>query len=250
MAEYKHGAYGNLSDSVVESMVTVSTVPVYFGTAPVNLVRGYAEADIVNAPVRLTSLSDARARMGDSSDWEAFTLCEAIAAHYNTTAEAVGPIYFVNVLDPDKHRAKKETVEVIGLVNGTASFATDRAILDTITIAAEGAGDGAQPYAEGADYTLAYNHNAGKVVITAKEGGAMADGNIAVSFFEVTPRTSSDTPPTTASTSASTRCSCCIRSSSSSRTCSPRRVGPTTRRCTRASSRWRRRSTATGTRSW
>ena len=113
MAEYKHGAYGNLSDSVVESMVTVSTVPVYFGTAPVNLVRGYAEADIVNAPVRLTSLSDARARMGDSSDWEAFTLCEAIAAHYNTTAEAVGPIYFVNVLDPDKHRAKKETVEVI-----------------------------------------------------------------------------------------------------------------------------------------
>ena len=88
MAEYKHGAYGNLSDSVVESMVTVSTVPVYFGTAPVNLVRGYAEADIVNAPVRLTSLSDARARMGDSSDWEAFTLCEAIAAHYNTTAEA------------------------------------------------------------------------------------------------------------------------------------------------------------------
>lgn len=187
MAEYKHGAYGNLSDSVVESMVTVSTVPVYFGTAPVNLVRGYAEADIVNAPVRLTSLSDARARMGDSSDWEAFTLCEAIAAHYNTTAEAVGPIYFVNVLDPDKHRAKKETVEVIGLVNGTASFATDRAILDTITIAAEGADEGAQPYAEGADYTLAYNHNAGKVVITAKEGGAMADGNIAVSFFEVTP---------------------------------------------------------------
>lgn len=187
MAEYKHGAYGNLSDSVVESMVTVSTVPVYFGTAPVNLVRGYAERDIVNAPVRVASLTDARERVGDSTDWAAFTLCEAIAGHFNTSSEAVGPVYFVNVLDPDKHRSKKETTEVVGMANGTATLATDRAILDTITIAAEAAeGDGAA-YAEGDDYTIAYNHNAGKIVITAVEGGAMADGNIKVSFFEVTP---------------------------------------------------------------
>lgn len=184
MAEYMHGAYGNLSDSVVESMVTVSTVPVYFGTAPVNLVRGYADQDIVNAPVRLMSLTDARETVGDSADWAAFTLCEAIAGHFNTASEAVGPIYMVNVLDPDKHRSKKATDKLVGMANGTASFATDRAILDTITIKAESA---EEAYAEGDDYTLAYNHNAGKVVITAVEGGKMVDGNLAVSFFEVTP---------------------------------------------------------------
>lgn len=187
MAEYKHGAYGNLSESVVESTVAVSTVPVYFGTAPVNLVRGYGARGVVNSPVRVTSLADAREKVGDSPDWAAFTLCEAIAAHFNTPAEAVGPVYFVNVLDPDKHRAKKATEQVVGMVNGSASFPTDRAILDTITVAADAAEEGAAAYVEGEDYTIAYNHNAGKVVLTAVEGSAMADGNIKVSFFEVTP---------------------------------------------------------------
>ncbi len=187
MAEYKHGAYGRLTESVVESALAVSTVPVYFGTAPVNLVRGYAERDVVNAPVRVTSLADARERIGGSADWAAFTLCEAVAAHYDTTAEAVGPIYVVNVLDPDRHRAKKATTQVVGLANGTASFPTDRAILDTVTVAPEAADGDAAAYVEGEDYALSYNHNAGKVVITAIEGGSMPDGSVRVTFFEVDP---------------------------------------------------------------
>lgn len=187
MANYMHGAYGNLTDSIVESTVDVSTVPVYFGTAPVNLIRGYAEKDVINVPVRIASLADARQKVGDSADWDAFTLCEATAAHYNTTAEPVGSVYFVNVLDPAKHKAKAKTSTIVGLANGTASFASDRVILDTVEITAENAAEGAKAYVEGTDYTLTYNFNTGNVVITALDGGAMADGNIVAAYFEVAP---------------------------------------------------------------
>ena len=39
---YKHGAYGVLSDSKVESVSQADVVAAYVGTAPVNLIRGYA----------------------------------------------------------------------------------------------------------------------------------------------------------------------------------------------------------------
>ena len=35
MADYLHGAYAHLDESVVQQAVESSTVPVYFGTAPV-----------------------------------------------------------------------------------------------------------------------------------------------------------------------------------------------------------------------
>ena len=38
MADYLHGAYGHLDESVVQGTVASETVPVYFGTAPVGLV--------------------------------------------------------------------------------------------------------------------------------------------------------------------------------------------------------------------
>lgn len=187
MAQYMHGAYGSLTDSIIESTLAAQTVPVYFGTAPVNLIRDYANKDIINAPVRITSLNDARQKVGDSTNWGAFTLCEAIAAHYNTTAEPVGSIYFINVLDPAKHKAKTKKTETVALSNGTASFASDVVILDTIEIKAEDATDSAAAYKEGTDYALSYNFNAGTVVITALDSTTMKDGNLSVTFNEVQP---------------------------------------------------------------
>lgn len=39
--EYLYGAYGELGQTIARSAVQAGTVPVYVGTAPVNLVRGY-----------------------------------------------------------------------------------------------------------------------------------------------------------------------------------------------------------------
>ena len=139
---YKHGAYGQLEESIVQRVVESATVPVYFGTAPVGLVRGYGEADVVNAPVRISSLADARAKVGHTEDFGRFTLCEAVAAHFDNGGDGVGPIYVVNVLDPARHRAAERAVKRVPFVNGRASIATDTAVLDTLAVerpAVEGA---------------------------------------------------------------------------------------------------------------
>lgn len=152
MADYLHGAYGHLDASVVQGTVTSETVPVYFGTAPVGLVRGWEDMDAVNAPVKISSLADARAKIGHSEDFASFTLCEAVAAHYDAGVEGVGPIYVVNVLDPAVHRKPSPTSRTVAFANGRAQFATDTAILDTLRVerpAVEGAEQAAEVRADG-----------------------------------------------------------------------------------------------------
>lgn len=181
---YKHGAYGLLDDSVVQRVVESATVPVYFGTAPVGLVRGYSEMDVVNVPVRISSLADARAKVGYSTDFGSFTLCEAIAAHFDSGDEGVGPIYVVNVLDPAAHKAAFDAEKAVSFVAGRAEIATDTAILDTVAVKDS---SGSATYAEGTDYALDYDAAAGKIVITAVEGGDIEDGAAKVTYSEMDP---------------------------------------------------------------
>ena len=152
MPTYLHGAYGHLDDSVVQDVTTSETVPVYFGTAPVGLVRGYADADVINVPVKLSSLADARAKVGYSEDFADYTLCEAIAAHFDNGGTGIGPIYVVNVLDPAVHRKTADTSKTVTFTNGRAQFATDTAILDTLRVerpAVEGTAQASEVRADG-----------------------------------------------------------------------------------------------------
>lgn len=113
--EYLYGAYGHIGETVAQSAVQAGTTPVYIGTAPVNLVRGFGEAGIINAPIKITSLVDAQKKIGYSSDWGTFTLCEAVYAHFNNTLGNIGPIYVINVLDPSagKHRKEAATTKAL-----------------------------------------------------------------------------------------------------------------------------------------
>lgn len=157
MAGYKYGVYGNIGDDVVQSVSRASVVPVYFGTAPVNLLADYKNA--VNTPVRIYNLNEAREKLGhfaDSSLWSKFTLCEAIEAHFNNEAGNIGPIYVVNVLDPDIH-ASAEVTEELTFVNRKATLAETDIIISTFVI------DGK---VLGTDYTLSYNSTKGVLTIT------------------------------------------------------------------------------------
>jgi len=153
---YKHGAYGEITSSKVTDAQQGDVVAAYIGTAPVNLIRGYADANIINMPIKVANMSDAQRKLGYSKDWAAFTLCEAFAGHFDNTVGNVGPIYVVNVLDPDTHKAKDKTTQDLSFVNQRAEFDSATIILDTFAIADK---------AEGVDYTLEYNYSKGTVVV-------------------------------------------------------------------------------------
>ena len=176
MAIYKHGTYGEMISSVDRDAASVNTVAVYIGTAPVNLVRGWAKADVVNAPVCLSSWAAVKRKMGYSAAWDKFTLCEAFKAHFNGD-ENIGPIVVINVLDPATHKAASETTTQITFVNGRATITSDVIILDTLVL---------EDKVEGTDYSMIYDFDKGQVVIESI-GTAKITGTIAATYSTVDP---------------------------------------------------------------
>lgn len=172
--EYLYGAYGHLGDSIAQSAVQAGTVAVYVGTAPINLVRGYADKNIVNYPVKLSNYVNAHNVIGGSDDWDAFTLCEAVEAHFNNTLGNIGPIYVINVLDPDAHRKEEATTVNLAFSNGRATIASDKIILDTLAL---------EDKVEGVDYSVDYNYTSKTVVISSV--AEKITGNVSASYYEV-----------------------------------------------------------------
>ena len=154
---YLHGAYGEIGESKVASATQADVVAAYIGTAPVNLIRGYADKDLVNMPVKVTNMSEVQSLVGYSDDWETFTLGSAFAEHFDNTVGNVGPIYIVNVLDPAVHKSAQKTTKALTFTDGKAEFESDKIILDTFAIADK---------AEGVDYALSYSMAKHTVTVT------------------------------------------------------------------------------------
>ena len=152
---YKHGTYGEFAETVARPATQSGTIAVYVGTAPVNLVRGYA--DYVNAPVYLTDLNAVKRYMGYSDDWETFTLCEAFKAHFDNINGNVGPIVAINVLNPAIHKKSTETTVQLTFANKRATIDGDTIILDTLVLADK---------VEGTDFTVDYDFTKKQTIIT------------------------------------------------------------------------------------
>lgn len=172
---YLHGAYGNVGKTQAQSAIQSGTIPVYIGTAPVHLVRGYADKGLVNKPVKLADNNQAPQTLGYASDWGKFTLCEAMAVHLNNTMGNCAPVYVINVLDPAKHVKTDTATATITFVSKRAEIATDTIILDTLAVSDK---------VEGVDYSVDYDYNTGKVILTDLTGEL---GSISVTYNEVDP---------------------------------------------------------------
>ena len=162
---YKHGAYGEITNSKVTNATQAGVTAAYIGTAPINLIRGYAEKDLINMPIKVANMSDAQSKLGYSDKWAAFTLCEAFAEHFDNPVGNVGPIYVINVLDPDAHKKAEKTTKELSFNNKRAEFESSDIILDTFAIAEK---------AEGVDYSLEYNFAKGSVVVKLLKDDATA----------------------------------------------------------------------------
>ena len=171
---YLHGTYGEFTKSIGLVPVATDTIPVYVGIAPVNLVRGYKELGVVNAPMRVSNMAGVQANFGYTDNW-AFTLCEAFAAHFNNTLGNVGPIVVINVLDPEINKKSEETTTQLTFVNGRATLESDTVILDTFTLASK---------VEGTDYSLDYDFTKGAVIIDSI-GDTPITGTVQATYSEV-----------------------------------------------------------------
>ena len=130
MASYLHGTYGALKDAVIQSAEEASTAAVVIGTLPVHLLLDYDGT--VGVPLKMINAS-AKETYGYSSDWESFTLCEAVQTFF-AGGNNIGPIYAINVLDPDTHRAATSIEASVTFTAGSAALDDNLAIAKTISI--------------------------------------------------------------------------------------------------------------------
>lgn len=172
-AIYKHGTYGEFAETVARPTTQAGTIAVYVGTAPVNLVRGYA--DYVNSPVYLADFNAVKRYMGYSDDWETFTLCEAFKAHFDNINGNVGPIVAINILDPETHKKAMETTTPLTFINKRATINGDTIILDTLVLADK---------VEGADFTIDYDFTKKQTIIT-DIGAVPISEPVQATYFEV-----------------------------------------------------------------
>jgi uncharacterized protein len=150
---YKHGIYGSQTPTTdVVSPAGVVTLPVYFGTAPVQQLTDPNLA--INKPILVNSFEEAKTKIGYSDDWETFTLCEPIYAHFKNRIQPIGPIVVVNVMDPLVHVTPD--TETVTITNGVG-YLSEPATLDSIEIAGK---------VIGTDYSAEYSTD-GKVKIKA-----------------------------------------------------------------------------------
>lgn len=136
MAGYQHGVYTyEIPTSIVPPVKSTAGLTVIVGTAPINL----TDPTNVNKAVLAFTYGEAVQKMGYSSNFDKYTICEAISSHF--ALFAVAPLVFINVLDPAKH--KKEGTATLDVKKGEAILKVDGVLTSTLVIKSE---DGTTTY--------------------------------------------------------------------------------------------------------
>jgi hypothetical protein len=170
---YKHGVYTVL-EGTAQEVLKGANAPVYVGTAPVHTVLG--GSGNVNKPVRVSSFEQAKALFGYRDDWAAYTLCEAMYAHF--TENAVGPIVLINVLDVKKHKEATPSAQTATPASGKIVLTGMRsAVLDSLKVGSKAA----------SAYLLSYDDATGRLSITETSAGSLGTNELEIFFDVVAP---------------------------------------------------------------
>ncbi|MDO4620034.1 MAG: hypothetical protein Q4B09_05360 [Lachnospiraceae bacterium] len=177
MAEYLHGAYGEINVAGTRVADESQGAFVYVGTAPVHTVEGGAKN--VNVPIVVNNIAEARKYLGYSEDWSKYTLCEAMHAHLES--KGVGPLIFINVLDPEKVKASAAGNVTLTPSNGIVTIpSAESIILDSIVVKA-----GSTAKENGKDYTAAYSVDKGTIVLKEAKSGAIGKDALTITYNTV-----------------------------------------------------------------
>ena len=163
MPDYRHRIETTETpDSYIAPQVSSAGVLVAVGTAPVNQAADPAAA--VNVPVIAYSFAEAKAQLGYSDDFENYTLCQIMDNSFRKAG--VGPVIFINVLDPAEHvTSLSETATV---TNRLATIEETGILLEGLTVT-----DGTDTMVKDTDYTLSFSDE-GYLKITILRASAPA----------------------------------------------------------------------------
>ena len=177
MADYKHGAYGVIQ--AVGSRVADESqgAIVYVGTAPVHNVEG--GANNVNKPIIVNNIAEARKYFGYSDEWDKYTLCEAMHVHLEN--KGVGPLVFINVLNPATHKASDAGTVSKTPENGRVTIpAAQDIILDSVIVKSDNT-----TKIKGTDYAIAYNIEKKTITISELTAGALGTSALTITYNTV-----------------------------------------------------------------
>lgn len=177
---YQHGiGVIEKPTSIPQPEESLSAVQVVFGTAPINLVEN--PTDVCNKPLLIRSFDEAKEKLGYSDNWKDFTLCEVMDASFKKFK--VGPVVFINVLDPSIHKKSSEPTS-IKITNKEGLIDKEGVLLSTLVVKSA---DGATTYMKDQDYLVSFNQN-GKPLISVLSSGQMANvTEIQITFDELNP---------------------------------------------------------------
>lgn len=183
MAEYLHGAYGQINAVGTRVADASQGAIVYIGTAPVHTIEDGAKN--VNVPVLINNIAEARQKLGYSEDWASYTLCEAMHVHFEN--KGVGPLVFINVLDPQLHVKLGDTTTESKTPSDGKIMLSDGNLIDTSTIEVA-------TKTLDTDYTVSLDTDQNKVVLTEKTAGGLGNSALNVSYKKMTVISTSKTP--------------------------------------------------------
>lgn len=179
MADYLHGAYGQINTAVSKVASKSASAFVYVGTAPVHLVSG--GADNVNKPVLVNSIAEAKAKFGFSDDFAKYTLCEAMKAHL--IDNGVAPLVLINVFDPAVHISEESGTATLTPVNGRVTIANAETVcVDTIVVK-----NGASIKTKGTDYAVTYNEAKKSIMISELFKDALGTSALTITWTNANP---------------------------------------------------------------
>ena len=187
MADYKHGAYGQIQAVGIRQPAESQSAIVYVGTAPVHtLALATGETYNVNRPVLVNNMAEARKYFGYSDDWANYTLCEAM--HVHLEQKGVGPLVFINVLDPTKadHKNTTQVSNDLTPANGQIIIASaESIILESVVIQTKD--DTPVTKVKGTDYSIAYDIDRQTIIITELPTGSLGTSALTVTYYTIKP---------------------------------------------------------------
>ncbi len=175
--------------SVQTPKVAAVGIPFVVGTAPVQSAAKPAKS---NMPVLCTSWDEAVEKLGFSYDWERYTLCEFMYAHFRLFGAQ--PVIFCNISDPASMK-REEAAADYDVTGHKVSISVD-AIADTIKVsAAEGTGETAtaRVLERDVDYSILYDRDDTDtyvcIVELLEDGSAYDAETVSVAYSAADPKT-------------------------------------------------------------